>query len=238
MAADVQLDMSGRLLAATLVWAALVLLLVAPPLGAAQQGYVSYSVTYVSGNRTHTFVINESVSATTNPNLSLFTLVVRAASWNFTYSSDINSSLQPFPYVPALTNRSFSYQTAKYSFVFTLTYGGKTQISYGGQTYGGKLYLFGGRATYNHTTYVVLGNITAFPSGLLYSAGAQLNHSATINVRLLSTDLPLQASSAHSEYLTVALAAGAVIAAFALGLPLRRSEKRAQTTRPKDYWVD
>lgn len=208
---------------------------------ASSYGYASYRLTYTSYGSTHVVLLNESLSPTSNPNLSLLTVTAQGSGWNLTYSVAVNSTLNPFPYLPPITNRSITYEAAGLVFEFNISDLGAATIVFGGQTYRGELYAFQGELAVNETAYSVAGNITVFATRLIYSLEAKLGSDGFFELSLVSTNLPLEGSDSHPAY-SVAVMAGAgaaAIALFGLGLPfLYRRSKRTRLAQRRDYWVD
>ncbi|MEM0120543.1 MAG: hypothetical protein QW688_03765 [Thermoprotei archaeon] len=207
--------------------------------------YVAYSLNYASPNHTYSLVVNESVTPTSNPNLSLLTLALAGSGWNLTYTESVNSSMSFFPYLPSIQNKSLTYANHNYSLSFTLTDAGSVNVVFGGNTYKGTLYVFEGYAATTYSTYKLAGNLTVFPSSLLYAFNANLNGTTTLTGKLISTNLPLEQSDPQSAYTMVIVGAGVGIASVAvlgLGLPFIRHRKSSgeggSPNSVKDYWVD
>ena len=213
--------------------------------GSLNTRYVAYSLSVVSPTYTRSLVFNESVAPSSNPNLSVLTLAVKGSGWNLTYAEGVNSSESFFPYVPSIQNKSLSYSSVNYSFSFTLTEEGSVSIMSGGNTYKGTLYTFSGNAATRTGVYSVTGNLTAFPSSLLYSFHINLNNTVTLQGELLSTNLPLEQTDPHAAYTMIGVAAGVgavSVAIVGLGVPFIGRRKRGgdvdTTPKAKDYWVD
>lgn len=208
--------------------------------------YAAYSLSIVSSTYARSLVFNESVTPTSNPNLSVLTLAVKGSGWNLAYSENVNSSGSFFPYIPSIENKSLSYSSMNYSFSFTLREGGSVSITFGGNTYRDTLYVFSGQvATRTGREYSVTGNLTAFPSSLLYSFYVNLNKTATIQGELLSTNLPLEQADPHAAYTMIGVAAGVgavSVAIVGFGIPFIGRRKRGGSVeaspKAKDYWVD
>jgi hypothetical protein len=207
--------------------------------------YAAYTLSIVSPTFAKSFVFNESITPTSNPNLSILTLALMGSGWNLTYSESVNSSMSFFPYLPSIQNKSLSYSSANYSFGFTLIEEGSASITFDGNTYKGTLYAFSGHAVTRTGAYSVTGNLTVFPSSLLYSFQASLNDTATVQAELVSTNLPLAQSDPQASYTMIGLAAGVgavSVAIVGLGIPFIGRRKRSggvdTTPKAKDYWVD
>lgn len=232
----------GRLLSAFLI-VVLSLVAFASLTQATSTYYVSYGINYKGPSASESYVINESATPTSNLNFSVLTLAIAGQAWNLTYSESVNSSRVFYPYVPAITNRSLSYSGHGFSVTVTLTDLGSTSILFGGKSYSGVLYSFTGKSSFNRTAFAVDGNLTAFPSGLLYSLDTSLNGTAELSATLLSTNLALADSGTQNAFVLVAVAGGvgaAAVAVIGLGLPFvrrGRARGRAQQAR-RDYWVD
>ena len=88
---------------------AVLLLGAAGTASAATPGYAVYSVQLSSMGTSHAITVNESVSATSNAGYDKLILSVVSGNSTFSYSRSINSSLEVSPFLPSVTNQSFSY---------------------------------------------------------------------------------------------------------------------------------
>ena len=73
---------------------------------AATPGYAAYDVQYTFMGTSHSIVVNESVSATSNTKYDNLILSVSTGNSTFTYSRSINSSLEISPFLPSITNQT------------------------------------------------------------------------------------------------------------------------------------
>lgn len=227
-----------------LVFLGLTLVLVLAPIAqasaAASSGYVAYSVQASSNGKQRSFSLNESVSMSSHQGESILTLALTSASTNVTYSHFINSSLIVFPYIPAITNRSFTYSNDSYTITASITQTGTSQVTFQGKAYTLGDYAFTATFTNAQASRSTKGTLSAFQSGLVYSVTFGSN-ATSVTATLISTSLPLQAESTAptlqmaSAGVGISVAAGAV--ALSLGVRARR-KKESGTARKPDHWVD
>ena len=198
--------------------------------------YVSYSINVSARNYSSSLVFNESVSPTSNT--SLLSLVLLSSSWKLEYTTSVNST-QVFPYVPSIQNKSVSYTSANYSLNFTLVKKGVTNIEFGGKAYMGTVYSFSGIFSSHEYKYSISGNISAFPSSLVYSFYLSLNQTIKLSGTLVSTNLPLDQDTQQPLTMAVVVAGVGVATTLALGVGLPLRKRRASTRKtPKSHWVD
>ncbi len=214
--------------------------------GSPQNGYVTYSVTVTNSTHTMSATVNESIGPASG-GYSVLSLQLMSSMSNLSYSRLVNSSMAMFPYLPIAGNQSFTYQFHNYSISASIAKTGSGSAKIAGSTYTTTYYTFSVSADRMHGKSVyVSGGLSTLPSGLIYSVDGSYN-GATLHVQLLSTDLPLNASSgSSSSSSTMAIIGGtgtvaAGIGAFAL-IRRERSSSRADANRaPEDkpiYHVD
>ena len=208
---------------------------------AAQSGYVVYNVRATSGGTLKSYSINESVSPSQTKGESILSIVLRSASTNFTYAHIVNSSLDVFPYLPAVANLTYTYSNDSYVITAHLTKEGSSSITFQGATYALTDYSFNASVSKAQTVPRDLnGNFAVLPSGLIYSATVVTNDTSAM-VMLVSTSLPLAASSGDvtTEAASATVGASAVVGAFALSLGIRsRGKTGRKGGQRQDYWVD
>lgn len=207
---------------------------------ASSSGYVAYSVHVTSNGSQQSFSLNESVSSSSNQGESIVSLMVKSASTNFTYSHLVNSSLIVFPYMPAITNQSFTISNDSYSITARIIQSGSSQVTFQGKAYTSNDYAFYANFTKGESSGNASGNLRAFPSGLVYSV-ALLSEGTLATATLISTSLQLQASSAASSLQMASAGVGVSVAAAAVALSLgvRARRKTRPEAGPKpDHWVD
>ncbi len=207
---------------------------------APSSGYVAYSIHAVQNGTARDVSVNESVTPSTTAGKSILLLAVKAASTNFTYSHTVNSSSTLFPYLPGISNESYSYSGKSYTVTAKITQQGSSQVTFQGKAYTVTNYAFSATIVSKNGTQTITGTVSAFPSDLVYSVSAQTSKaslSATLTATSLSLNTPAAAPAlqAASAGLGISLAVGAV--ALSLGVRMKRKQGSAGPSKP-DHWVD
>lgn len=222
----------------------MVLLVVSAPVYAATQsslGFVTYSVSIDSMTGQHSAVVNETVSSSNKAGFADLFLQVIGQEQNLTYSRLVNSSTTVFPYLSAITSQSISYSNATMSRIhLNVTSGGTEQITFQGASFTLSVYSFKASGTYRNMTYSATGSVSAFPSGLVYSADLSLQSGYGIHAVLTATDLQLsspQTQSATAAYVGLGTGVGAILLVGALLLRRGSHQGPAQKEKPI-HWVD
>ena len=186
-------------------------------------GYVQYKVTFndlENPIRSTSAIVNYSAQTTGQTGFVDLSLALSSASTNFTYSKAVNSSSLPeiFPYLAGLTNQSFSYQTQGISITANLVNAGQVTVTYNGTSYQATNYQVSITAENSSSaeSFSANGDLTSMPSGLINSAQLTLNQTTTVNVTLLSTNLPLNAQPAGINIVGASMFGGAIIAVAAI----------------------
>jgi hypothetical protein len=117
----------------------------------------------------HAITVNESVSATSNAGYDKLILSVVSGNSTFSYSRSINSSLEVSPFLPSVTNQSFSYASGSTNVSLSILKNGSAPFKFNDGSYDLTSYALATRTSYNGTTETIDGAISAFPSGLVYS---------------------------------------------------------------------
>lgn len=205
-------------------------------------GYVQYKVTIADPDfptSPTSATVNYSVAPTGQAGFVDITLALSSAMTNFTYSKAVNSSSLPeiFPYLPGLTNQSFSYQTQGVSITANLVNAGQVTVSFNGTSYQATNYQASITASNASSaqSFSASGTVTSMPSGLINSAQLTLNQTTTINVTLLSTDLSLNAPPAGINVVGASLFGGAIIAVAAIAAlaVYRRTQQKKKSAQPQ-----
>ena len=144
--------------------------------GAATPGFAVYKVQLNSQGVTHSLTVNETVATTSSPSYDNLILSVVTASWNSSYSRSINSSLDVSPFVPSITNQTFTYGSATASLSVTISKNGTIPLQVQGASYSLTSYSLSTKAVYNGSTTTEQGALSTFPSGLVYSAALTVTH--------------------------------------------------------------
>jgi hypothetical protein len=201
-------------------------------------GYVAYSVQVTQNGTTRAASVNESVTPSAGE--SIVFLTVQGTQTNLSYSHVVNSSLTLFPYLPAISNQSYSYSNSSYTVSATISQQGISQVTFQGSSYTLTDYSFSADVGSANGSHTITGTVSAFPSDLVYSATAQSN-STSVAATLTATSLALSGTTAApalqaaSAGVGLSLAAGAV--ALSLGVRMKRKQAPAGPSNP-DHWVD
>ena len=196
----------------------------AQPIIGQSTGYVQYRIS-ITGFDDHLllddFLVTESVSPTGQPDFIDIALSLSSDTTNFTYSKVVNSSSLPmlFPYLPRLTNQSFSYAMQGISISANLDNTGQTPVTFNDNTYQATKYLVSFSATNNSKTVSAQGNIESMPSGLIYRIQLSFNQQSSVELTLLSTDLELNQPQSSVDPLGASILGGGAILAVAIAAP-------------------
>ena len=192
-------------------------------------GFVQYQVTVsssVSSVVSFSAVVNETAQPSTQSGIVDLTLALSSDFSNFTYSRDINSSSLPeiFPYVPVSTNQSLSYQVDGFSIQVNLVNTGQTAVVFDASSYQATNFLVSFSASTSKTSIAATsfsgeGNVTCLPSGLIDTAQLSVNHTVSVDAKLLSTDLSINAPASNISPEGVSLLAIALVVAIVIAVP-------------------
>jgi hypothetical protein len=263
-------DFSMRRISGVLSSTAAIAMIAMLAIGAAgaTQGTSTYSVQFSAQGVSNSYKVTETVTPTSNLASDTLYLAVASGSSNFTYSRSVNSSLALQPFLPSITNQSFTYAANGTSVTLQITQNGTVPITFNGGSYKLTSYKFsaefsaqvpamdnlstfqlpamynlstiGGATTGGAMVATISGAISAFPSGLVYSLRGSVNGTSTFAVTLLSTNLPLNADtvSAGTQVASAGIGAGAVITALALALGVRSKQNKKLAQSKPEHWVD
>jgi len=212
-----------------------------PCFASSPKGFVVYSVTYSSVGNSGSFVVNETVAPGSTSGFDDFLLRVTSISTNFTVSKVINSSIANFPYVPAITNQTFTFERNSTTVSASVLQTGSSSVDFGGSSYSLTVYTANLALSSPKGGFASSSTVKAFPSGLLYSVVGTIGKSTSFAVVLLATSLSLQGPAASSTAQAVSVAVGgtavAGMVALTYGFGIRKKSKPETRERP-DYWVD
>jgi len=203
-------------------------------------GYAAYNVQFTQNGTTRTASVNESVTPSSSPGESIILLTVEGTQSNFTYSRAVNSSLTLFPYLPAISNQTYSYSNSSYTVSASISQHGSSQVTFQGTAYTLTEYAFSADVGSANGSRTITGTVSAFPSDLVYSATAQSN-GTSVAATLTATSLSLTGAAAApalqaaSAGIGLSLAAGAV--ALSLGVRMKRKQAPSGPSNP-EHWVD
>jgi hypothetical protein len=206
-------------------------------------GYVQYQVAISSSEKSAlpiTAVVNETVQPTGQTGFVDLTLFISSNAENFTYSRDVNSSSLPeiFPYLPALTNQSLSYEVKGFSIRASIVDAGQVAVTFNSATYQATKYLVSFSAVNSSSAKSFYGNgdIISMPSGLIDTVQISLNQTASVNLTLLSTNLSLNAPADSINPVGASLLGVALIAAVAIAAPtiFRKTKKNKSKDQTQD----
>lgn len=229
---------------------------------AATPGSAVYSIHLASSGQSHSLTVNETVAATSSPSSDTLILKIAAQTWNLNYSRSINSSSDVSPFIPSITNQTFSYGSGANSVTISVVENGTLSINFQGHQYTLTSYSLSASGVDNGSSIAITGALTTFPSGLVQSlrlssnglslpaseipnVPANVTSSAgpvSVSATLLSTSLPLTADSPSTvgQDASIGLGAGAAASALALGLGVRHrgKSKAAAPQQNPEHWVD
>jgi hypothetical protein len=143
---------------------------------AATPGFAAYKVQFASRGTSYSLIVNETVAATSNSSYDNLILSLTTGTWNSSYSRSINSSSDVSPFLPSITNQSFSYASASGNFTAGISKNGTLPLQFQGKSYTLTIYLLTAKAVYNGSTTALQGEVSAFPSGLVYSVSINMNY--------------------------------------------------------------
>jgi hypothetical protein len=225
-------------------------LLVASIASSSSQGYVAYQVTLNRGGDQINFLLNESSTSTNQNGFVDLTFGLMSSLRNLTYSRVVNTSALPeiFPFIPSMTNQSFSYETHGFSINVRFSSDGASSVSFNRATYTASKYLLALSVTNSSSGQGMsaTGVLLALPSGLMYSVQLQEANSGTsVSVQLVATNLPLNdPSNTVSTTEGVAMVGAGLLGAVAIAIPWKfRKRKNSSATsegseKKPSYWVD
>ncbi|MGO8807432.1 MAG: hypothetical protein ACLQO7_12665 [Candidatus Bathyarchaeia archaeon] len=188
-------------------------------------GYVQYKIAATGSSsffQPTSGIINESVQPTGQTGFLNLILDISSLSANLTYSKVVNATslLEIFPYLPAVTNQSLSYQVKGTSINANLINTGQTPVTFSNATYQATRFLVAFSAVNSSSDLSFSGNgsIVTMPSGLIDTVQLSLNQTGSINAALLSTNLSLKTPAGNinpigASVLGAALSVAVVIAA-------------------------
>jgi len=208
---------------------------------ASPTGYAVYSVSLTLHGSAESLTVNESLSPTSSSGIDTLVLQLLWQGASLNYSRSVNSSLNPFPFVPSVANQSLAFGNGTSRVSVHLLENGTTPVTFQGGRYTLSSLSFSAQFFTGKSRGTLSGTLTAFPSGLVYSLRADVNGTSSLDATLRSTSLPLTSggSSSALQMASVGLGAGAAISVLAVSLGIRSRRHRAETARNKpDYWVD
>lgn len=208
---------------------------------ASPTGYADYSASLSSHGMTRGLTVNESLSPTSNSGLDTLVLQLLWQGASLNYSRSVNSSLDPFPFVPSVANQSLALSNGTSHLSVHLFQNGTSPVTFQGSKYTLTSLSLSAQFATQGFHGSLSGVLLAFPSGLVYSLKAEFNGTSSIDATLLSTSLPLASggSSSALQMASVGLGAGAAVSILAVSLGIRSKRRHAQPAGNKpDYWVD
>lgn len=158
--------------------AAALLVLLAGSAGAASAstpGYADYQVVVAVQGQSKTFTVNETVAATSNPAYDNLILKFASGGWTLNYSRSVNSSDELSPFVPAISNQTFSWASGSGSVTANLVKNGTVPITFQGASDTLNSYSITGSVSANGSSAELQGGLTTFSSGLVDSAHFDLS---------------------------------------------------------------
>ena len=207
--------------------------------------YVVYRINASGPNRTVSATVNETVVQSSNSALASVTLQVISSSANLSYSKLVNATHKLLPILPALGTRSIHLTRGNASLSASVTQTGTQSVTFSGANYNLTDYSFSISVQTAHKSGTANGQLSVFPSGLVYSATIDINGTRTISAQLLSTNIPLgaPASSGSTTTTTIAVTGASVsvaagVGAFAFIKHGRKESSGANSEAKPLHWVD
>lgn len=169
----------SRLSVALSVFAALVLLVGAAGFtSAATPGFAVYKVAVTTDGQSQSFTANETVTATSSPLYDNVTLSFASAGQTFSYSRTVNASDDLSPFIPSISNQTFSSTTVSSTVKVNVLKNGTIPLQFQGASYTLTSYSLAGSLSSNGTTVTIQGALTTFQSGLVHSASLTMDYPA------------------------------------------------------------
>jgi hypothetical protein len=215
-------------------------LLFAPLTTASVGSFVQYRITATLPGGVRSAVVNETISSSDKPGMSVLSLAVSGSVQNLTYSRLVNATEAFFPYLTPIGSQALDYSNGTSVMLrANVTSTGTSELAFAGSNYTMDEYALTISVVYGNRTANLVGTVETFPSALVYSASLEANGMASVKVYLLSTDLQLdpQSSSVSSAaFVGAGLGVGAV--ALVAALLVRRRENAAAKQPRQPHWVD
>ncbi|HTY74564.1 MAG TPA: hypothetical protein VMD05_03260 [Candidatus Nanoarchaeia archaeon] len=203
-------------------------------------GYVQYKIAVNDPSKPYmqtSATVNYSVAPTSQAGFVDITLALSSTQTNFTYSKALNASSLPeiYPYLPGLTNQSFSYQTQGIFLTANLVNQGQVAVTFNGTSYQATKYQISVTAqnSSSQQSFGATGTVTSMPSGLISDAQLTLNQTTTITVTLVSTNLSLNAPPTSINTVGASLFGGAIIAVAAIAAFAAYRNQKAKKSAAK-----
>ena len=167
----------SRLSVALSVFAALVLLVgTAGAAGAATPGFAVYRVVTTVQGQSNSFTVNETVAATSSPSYDNLILNFAWAGQTLNYSKSVNASDDLSPFIPSISNQTFSSTSASGTVTVNVLRNGTIPVQFQGASQSLTSYSLTGSLTSNGTDVTIQGALTTFQSGLVNSAGLTIDY--------------------------------------------------------------
>jgi hypothetical protein len=154
---------------------------------AATPGFAAYSVQVSSMGVSHEVIVNASVSTTSNVGYDKLVLGIVSGSTDLNYSRSINSSDNISPFLPSVTNQSFTYHSNGTSLTLNIMKNGSVPLQFQGGNYKLASYALSATVKANGTSRTISGTLLAFPSGLIYSVSFSVPLSGVLGLQGLGT---------------------------------------------------
>jgi hypothetical protein len=143
---------------------------------AATPGFAVYKVQFSSQSISYSLTVNETVATTSSPSYDNLILSVVTGTWNSSYSRSVNSSAEVSPFLPSITNQTFSYASGSGNLSVSISKNGTTPLQFQGTGYTLTSYSLSARTLSNDSRTAVQGAVTAFPSGLVDSVKLDVSY--------------------------------------------------------------
>ena len=206
--------------------------------------YVVYSINASGPNRSVSATVNETVAPSSNGGLASVTLQIISNEANMSYSKLVNATHKLLPILPSLGTRSIQLSKGNASLSVSVTQTGTQSITFSSANYTITNYSFSISVQSADKSGIVNGQLSVFPSGLLYSTTVNINGTRTVNAQPLSTNISLGApASSGLNTTTIAVTGGSVsvaagVGAFAFFKYGRKASSGTSSESKPLHWVD
>lgn len=203
-----------------------------------------YSINASGPNQTVSLTVNETVAQSSTKGLATVSLQVISSNANLSYSKLVNETNKLLPILPALGTRSIQLAKGNASLSASITQTGKQSVTFSGANYNLTNYSFNIVVKTAQKSGTANGELSVFPSGLVYSVSVDINGSRSISAHLLSTNIPLGASvsSGSNSTTAVAVTSGSIGAIGVGGFVFYRHGRKESSSSSGEakplHWVD
>jgi hypothetical protein len=138
--------------------------------GAATPGFAVYRVTVAAQGHSFSFTINETIAKTSNPDYQTLIVKIAAPGSTYNYSRSVNASDYLSPFLPSISNQTFSSGSSMGRISVNLLKNGTRTLEFSGSSQTLTTYSLSVNLSVNGSATSLQGGIAAFSSGLVQSA--------------------------------------------------------------------